>query len=100
MKNLQVIGSPIESRTLVLLNAKLKCSPMSCKISWQWYVNTVIDFLDIVHRPVFIENKVMETGPCLHSQAKACSVGPIDRASSYHRTLAPTQGGICKPNTT
>jgi hypothetical protein len=38
--------------------------------------NTSIEFLDIIHPPVFyLKHTVSETGFCLHLQVKAYSVG-------------------------
>jgi hypothetical protein len=43
---------------------------------WQRYINTNIDFLDIIHLPDFLrKNDVSETKFFLHSKTKAYSIG-------------------------
>jgi hypothetical protein len=57
-------------------------------------------FLDIIHRPVFIQNTVLfifqnsvsETGFCLRLQVKPTQLGRIDRASPSLRTPVPPPG--------
>jgi hypothetical protein len=43
----------------------------------------IIDFLDIIHRPIFFlfKNNISETGLCLRSQAKAYRVQSPKRCS-------------------
>jgi hypothetical protein len=50
-------------------------------------VRTIIVFLDIIYRPVFIYLKynVSETGFCFRLQVEAIHSDPIDRASLYLR---------------
>jgi hypothetical protein len=56
-------------------------------------------FLDIINRPVLcktpscvcLKHNVLETGLCLCLQVKPSQLGPIDRASPYVWTPAPTQ---------
>jgi hypothetical protein len=47
----------------------------------------------------FYLNQSFGTGFCLHLKVKRIELGPVDRASPYLRTLAPTQDGVYKPNT-
>jgi hypothetical protein len=54
------------------------------KSLWRCYINRIIVFLDIIHRPVFI---VSESGFCLRLQVEPTQLGPIDRASSYPRVI-------------
>jgi hypothetical protein len=42
---------------------------------------TIIVFLDIIHRPVFIKNNISETGFCLRLLLEAIQLGPLDTAS-------------------
>jgi hypothetical protein len=63
-------------------------------------MNTIIMFLDIIHRPVFsLKHNVLETGFCLRFQVEPTQWGPIDRPSPYLRTPAPTQDRVYKPST-
>jgi hypothetical protein len=57
---------------------------------------TIIVFLDIIHRPVFLfkTHNVVETGFYLCLQVEPTHLGPIDRASPYLPTPAPTQDFI------
>jgi hypothetical protein len=55
----------------------------------------IIEFLDIMHHPVlFYLDYVLETGFCLRLQVEPTQLGPIDTASPYLRTPAPTQDSI------
>jgi hypothetical protein len=57
-------------------------------------------FLDIIFRPAYISKyNVSETGFCLRLQVEPTQLGPIDRASPYLRTLAPTQDRVYRPST-
>jgi hypothetical protein len=78
MKNLHSDRHPNRISNLRPPEYKVKIQPaVRCQISWRLCVNnTGIDFLDIMHRPVFIGNNVMETGLCLRPQGEACSVWP------------------------
>jgi hypothetical protein len=52
-------------------------------------------FLDIIHRHVFIwEHNFSETGFPLCLQVKPTQLGPIDRATSYLWTPAPTRDRV------
>jgi hypothetical protein len=43
----------------------------------QWYINTIIMFLDVTQHPIsYLKHKVSETGCCIHLQVKAYSFGP------------------------
>jgi hypothetical protein len=53
------------------------------KSLWRWYINTIIVFLDIIHRPVFIYNNVSETEFCLRLQVEPTQLGPIDKAQLH-----------------
>jgi hypothetical protein len=48
---------------------------------WWWYINTIIVFLDVIHRPV------SETGFYLCLQVEPTQLSPLDRASPYLRRL-------------
>jgi hypothetical protein len=55
-------------------------------------------FLDIIHRPVFyLKYNVSETEFCLRLQVEPTELGPMDRASPYLRTPAPTQDTVYEP---
>jgi hypothetical protein len=43
---------------------------------WGELISTIIDLLDIIHRPVLFNKNVSETGFCLRPQVEAYSVGP------------------------
>jgi hypothetical protein len=59
-----------------------------------------IIFLDIIHRPFYLlKHNISETGFCLHVEVKPTQLGPVNRASPYLRTPAPTQVRVCKPST-
>jgi hypothetical protein len=58
--------------------------------------NTNIMLLDIIQGPVFIKNNVSETGFCLFVQVEPSQLVPIDRASPYLWTLAPTHNRVYK----
>jgi hypothetical protein len=63
----------------------LKQNVVRSKSLWQWYINTVIMFLDIIHPTVFYlkTHNISETGFCLRLQVKPTQLGLIDRASPY-----------------
>jgi hypothetical protein len=65
------------------------------------YRHKIIVFFNIIHRPVFLfkHANVSKTGLCLRLQVEPTQLGPIDRASPYLRTSAPTQVSIYKPRT-
>jgi hypothetical protein len=68
--------------------------------SQQTSIISTIVFLDIIQYPVFTEtHNVSETAFCLRLQVEPIQLGPVDRASPYLRTPAPTQDGIYKPST-
>jgi hypothetical protein len=52
---------------------------------WRWYINTIITFLDIIHRPVFYSKHTTFRRLAFVSrlQEEPPQLGPIDRASSY-----------------
>jgi hypothetical protein len=53
-------------------------------ISSKWFnqAGTIIELLDIVHRPVlYVKHDVSETGFCLRPQVKLTQLDPIDRAT-------------------
>jgi hypothetical protein len=56
--------------------------------------------LYLKHRPVYIsKHSVSEIGFSLRLQVKSTQLGPVDRASPYLRTPAPTQDRVQKPST-
>jgi hypothetical protein len=69
----------------------------------RWYINIIIEFLDIIHRPLFLllfKTTFRRLDSVSVFRQKPTHLGPIDRASPYHRTPAPTQHRIYKPNAT
>jgi hypothetical protein len=48
---------------------------------------------------LFKTHNVLETGFCLHPQVEPTQMGPIDRASPYLWTFAPTPDRVYKPST-
>jgi hypothetical protein len=62
------------------------------KSLWWYYINTFIEFPDIIHCPVFLfKAHVSEIGFCLCLQVKAYSVGPNWQSQS----LSPeTESGL------
>jgi hypothetical protein len=53
-------------------------------------------FLDIICS--YLKQNVSETGFGLRLQLKPTQLGPIDRATSYLQTPAPTQDWVYKPS--
>jgi hypothetical protein len=64
-------------------------------------MSTIIVFQDIIHRPVFIylNHNVSEIGFYLRLLVEPTQLGPIDRASPFLRTPAPTEDRIYRPST-
>jgi hypothetical protein len=69
-------------------------------LCWR-YVNTVFVFLDVIHGPGFYFKR--RFGDWIQSPSSGkepTQLGPIDRATPYLRTPAPTQDRIFKPSAT
>jgi hypothetical protein len=61
---------------------------------------SIVLFLFTKHRPVYIsKHNVSETGFRLRPQMERTQLGPIDRASPYLRTPAPTPDRVYKLST-
>jgi hypothetical protein len=75
---------------------------LSSNLGWDtqlFLLKKIIEFLDINNLPVFyFKDNITETGFCLRLQVEPTQLGPINRASTYLRTPAPTQGRIYKPS--
>jgi hypothetical protein len=68
---------------------------------WPWYINTRtnIMFPDIIHRPRLLKTQYFEIWFCPRLQVRSTQLGPINRASPYLRTPAPTQNRVYKSST-
>jgi hypothetical protein len=55
--------------------------------------------LDIIRHSVFTENTTFRGWVCLRFQVKPTQLDPINRATTYLRTPAPTQDRVYKLNT-
>jgi hypothetical protein len=70
-------------------------NPIRSKSLWRWHINTIIMFLDIIHRHILskstilfiFQNNVSETGLCLRFEVKSTQLGPISR-------LVPVSGDL------
>jgi hypothetical protein len=72
---------------MFLCKVLVNCTWWSVSFSYLGIFLLQLLFLDIIHRL------------CLRLQAEPTHLGPIDRASPYLRTPAPTEDRIHKPNT-